>query len=450
LVKGIKEHKDQEILFSSFNTDSDIIADQQSSYVYGIKDENDLTFKNEKTQYLTHGFHSYPAKFIPQLPTWLMKKYSREDDTILDPFVGSGTTLVEALLNNRNCYGVEINPIGRLTSQAKSTPIDTILLLSLKGKFYDRLAILYSKYFVSDGFFNMGKEILNLWIPEIENIDKWFLPDVITELSIILKAINEIENNEFKTLLLVAFSSIIKTVSNARTEERNPKLRKELRKKPNTIKIFKGKLDRMAKDLIDFSEIVKGKKVKAKIIGKDARKLPLKMNEIDLVITSPPYAYAMDYVRMHKLSLYWLGEDNLINLDKKFIGTEKVYSNLYKEDFRFDIKIIDDVLQKLKNENRKKAYIVYNYFTDMRKCFEEMHRVMRKHAKACIVIGNSTVQNIEIQTHTCFDELAKKIGFKIYPTLERNIPLEKKGLSNVHTEYGGEMVQKEYINIFEK
>lgn len=446
--KKITYDETQEILFPSFHQDEFIDEEQQPSFV--SEGTVDLSFRNHATQYLTHGFHSYPAKFIPQLPTWLMTEYSKEMDTILEPFAGSGTTLVEALLNNRDCYGIEINPIGRLTSAAKSTPINPILLHNLKEDLYRRINSSMSMYFSADGMFQQTTTQFDLWTPKSEYIEKWFLQEVIVELAVIRKAILEVEDEKSRTLLLVAFSSIVKPVSNARTDERNPKLRKEQREKPNTFKVFKRKLDKMAADLMEFSERVKDKKVKAKIIGNDARNIALKDNSIDLIITSPPYAYAMDYVRMHKLSLYWLGEENLIELDKQFIGTEKVYSNIYKEDFHFDIPLIDEIIHRMKVLNKKKAYIVYNYFEDMRKCFREMHRVMKQKATAAIVIGNSTVQKVEIPTHLCFDEIAKQIGFTVFPALERTIPLESKGLSNVHVEYGGEMVQKEYINIFVK
>ncbi len=439
-----------ESLFPSFVENEFEKEEQKPGFVFEPAVAIDLSFRNHATQYLTHSFHSYPAKFIPQLPTWLMHEYSKEGDTILEPFAGSGTTLVEAILNNRNCYGTEINPIGRLTSAAKSTPIHSLALHKLKDELYRTINSLMNKHISNDGMFTRSKPTFDLWTPKLDHIEKWFLREVIIELAVLRKAILEIGDEKFKTLALVAFSSIVKLVSNARTDERNPKLRKELRDKPNTIKIFKTKLDKMSLDLSEYSERVKGKRVEAKIIGSDARNVPLKKNSVDLVITSPPYAYAMDYVRMHKLSLYWLGEEDLIELDKQFVGTERVYSNIYQEDFRYDIPFVDNIIQQMKKMNKKKAYIVYNYFEDMRKCFQEMYRVMKPKATAAIVIGNSTVQKVEIPTHICFNEIAAQIGFNVLPALERKVPLESKGLANVHVEYGGEMVQKEYINIFVK
>ena len=67
----------------------------------------DKTIKH--TAYITHGIYTYPAKFIPQLATKIILEHSEEDDIIIDPFMGSGTTVVEAIVNNRIGIGVDIS-----------------------------------------------------------------------------------------------------------------------------------------------------------------------------------------------------------------------------------------------------------------------------------------------------------------------------------------------------
>ncbi|MBC6400602.1 MAG: hypothetical protein GDA42_05690 [Ekhidna sp.] len=65
------------------------------------KEDRFLFISYEQTRY-THGIHKYPAKFFPELPRWLIKKYTKKNDIVLDPFGGSATASIEALLNNRN------------------------------------------------------------------------------------------------------------------------------------------------------------------------------------------------------------------------------------------------------------------------------------------------------------------------------------------------------------
>ena len=66
------------------------------------------------TTYLTHGIHSYPAKFIPHIPRYIIKNYTKPKEVVLDQFCGSGTALVEANLLGRNAYGIDINPLSKL------------------------------------------------------------------------------------------------------------------------------------------------------------------------------------------------------------------------------------------------------------------------------------------------------------------------------------------------
>lgn len=77
----------------------------------------DKTIKD--TSYITHGYYTYPAKFIPQLASRLIKEYSNENDIIIDPFMGSGTTIVEAIVNNRIGIGNDINEIAYLLANVK-------------------------------------------------------------------------------------------------------------------------------------------------------------------------------------------------------------------------------------------------------------------------------------------------------------------------------------------
>lgn len=92
----------------------------------------DKTIKD--TAYITHGYYTYPAKFIPQLASRLIKKHSNENDIVIDTFLGSGTTVVEAIVNNRIGIGTDINNIAYLIAKVKTTPIKTAELLQKFSK----------------------------------------------------------------------------------------------------------------------------------------------------------------------------------------------------------------------------------------------------------------------------------------------------------------------------
>jgi DNA modification methylase len=99
--------------------------------VQSLEVDDSWSFKDtspSQTSYITHDYHRYPAKFIPQLAGRIIKENSRVGDLVCDPFMGSGTTLVEAIVNKRRAYGTDINPVSVLISKAKTTPIDPVFL----------------------------------------------------------------------------------------------------------------------------------------------------------------------------------------------------------------------------------------------------------------------------------------------------------------------------------
>jgi len=94
----------------------------------------------------THGYHRYPAKFIPQIVRQLIKNYAPNgDEVIFDPFGGCGTTLVEAKLLGRKSVGLDINPIAKLITQVKVTPINPKLVEKYKDAFLNNYENLSKK-----------------------------------------------------------------------------------------------------------------------------------------------------------------------------------------------------------------------------------------------------------------------------------------------------------------
>lgn len=129
----------------------------------------DKTIKD--TAYITHGYYTYPAKFIPQLAQRLMLENTSESDIVIDPFSGSGTTVLESIVNKRIGIGTDINEIATLIAKVKTTPLDLVLatdeLRSLQCRISD----------VIENSYEATAEIALQKIPQVERIDFWYKPE---------------------------------------------------------------------------------------------------------------------------------------------------------------------------------------------------------------------------------------------------------------------------------
>lgn len=170
----------------------------------------DWDFADANTKTETHGFHSYPAMMIPQIARSLIHLYGDQGQTLLDPFCGSGTALVEARIHGLNSYGVDINPLALLLAKVKSLPlpVDDLKKLSLK---------------LCDDYLKANREYKDVsdkkLIPHFFNIEYWFHPKVSRELFLLRSVIEKIKDKDRREFFLVAFSQTVREVSYTRNDE---------------------------------------------------------------------------------------------------------------------------------------------------------------------------------------------------------------------------------------
>jgi len=374
--------------------------------------ELDWECVNENTTYLTHNIHPYHSKYIPQIAGNLIKFLSKEGDLILDNFSGSGTTLIEAKLLNRNAIGVDINPLACLISKSKTMTIPEKELKMTTANLIEEVRELINNTRTQKSLNNFNqntKNRLNEYkIVDFPYINGWFQPQVITELSIIKSQIDKLDSEDVKDFCLMVFSSIVRGVSNAASEFGNLMISKKKQKINNTFERFEKKIKEATKRLTDFSKMVNGSKIK--VINGDTRNLDfIKDNQIDLIVTHPPYIAAVPYAEYQKLSLRWLGFSDR-ELDNIIIGGK-----------------------------RQSNHVVERFNNDMQKVFNEMYRVLKKDKYCCVVIGNPVVRGKKIELNKSFVDMAKKSGFDFVKEIVRG---------KYHTTMG--KMKEEFILIFKK
>ncbi len=417
---------------------------------FDIPDNSTLFIASQDVAYLTHGIHEFPAKYIPQIPRWAIKRYCREEETdvVLDPFCGSGTTLVEAKLLGCNSLGVDVDPMGRLLTSVKTT-------------IYDPSEVQQAKSMISRLTSSAPKRLL---LPQFPNREHWFNDDVSSELAKIKWAIEEgCRKKELVNFFYICLSSIIRSVSNADPDQIFPEKTKWGMKKKHDLnafgvrKRFDAVVEKYVPRAIDFSRYC-NRSVYARIAGRDARKIDLEPNSVDVAITSPPYINAMDYPRVNQLEMYWLGlldGEEKRELKKQYVGTEAVPSAEYSTRHLLESKRYESVnkaMTQIYERDKLRAYVVYKFFVDMKQNFAEVYRVLRrahgvKRGRYVVVIGDGVVRKIPVSTHETLIECARDAGFKLEKAF--SYVIRHRTLLITRAEHSG-IIDKDWILVFRK
>ncbi|MDN3403007.1 MULTISPECIES: DNA methyltransferase [unclassified Pseudoalteromonas] len=373
----------------------------------------------------THYIHTYPAKLLKHIPIFFINSkvlLPEKKGTVLDPFCGSGTVLLESILSGHNALGCDANPLARLIAKVKTTSLDTNLI-----------------HQETKDILQYAKRLRKFTHVNVTNIDHWFPKKTQRDLSRLIRAIEQLPDSSEKDFFKVTFSSIVKKVSFS-----DPHLSVPVKIKPdkyinstmkkkaehrldevnnaNVFKIFEKQVEQNTNRISLLGE-AKIDALRCEVISKDARKITntlskdaelLQSNSVDLIVTSPPYAGAQKYVRSSSLSLGWLGycqENTLRDYEKQNIGREH-YSKLeYKNLLKLSIKEIDLELERIWKINPLRAHISGNYLFEMRAAISEMFRVLKKDRYCTIVIGNNEVCGQPFETQFFIRLLAESIGF---------------------------------------
>jgi DNA modification methylase len=395
----------------------------------------------KQVSYATHGIHKYPAKFIPQIPRFCIESYSKPGDIVLDPFMGSGTTLLESYISGRASYGIDIHPLARLIAKVKTTPIDPRVLVPQAESLITSV--------------KADKRADDSWVPEVPNRDHWFREPVLKELAIIKKHVWDVPDGLYKDFFKICFSSIIRKVSNSDNDSLIPEVtsfQKKLDEQGKTSYDAISKFENTvrsrlldAKDLWRLSKEVEekfGHAPAVNIIGADARAIELEDSSIDIAVTSPPYASAVHYVSVHKLEMYWLDMlKSTSELDSRVVGTARAYASQYRtwEPTTRQARL-RPVLDELLAKDRKSAYIVYKYFEGMRQNLDEVNRVLKRSGKYCMVVGENTFRKVRIPTYQLLADISAVCGFElkemfVYDVINRHLDIPRWNDSRIERDF---------------
>lgn len=396
----------------------------------------------------THGFHKYPAKFIPHIPKWAIAKYlnGNKDKFVFDPFCGSGTTLVESVLAGYNAIGVDIDPLSAMISKVKSTRVDETELNKI------------SCWLVKE----IKAKKKGTFKPDCETIEHWFTKDAIKKLSAIRTLINQIpakfgdnkKVQDIQELLMICFSSIIRRVSNADNESQKTYVSHTKVKEPEEVhSLFFSQLKLFIDRATKFSRITNTQAKSKVIVSSSATSLEKKLNgqQINLAITSPPYIKAIDYIYNQMVELFWIGDLFAMQTQTKqnekkiqYIGNKQIskveFKNYTPNNITLSIDKLDNKLQEIydtdKKNGHKHSYVTFKYFAEMEKHFAEMAKCLNKNTHYIMVVGDSNVSDIFIDTAEFLIDIAERNGFEItnkwgYKIKNRFMRFDRKGRGGI-------------------
>lgn len=405
----------------------------------------------KRAERYTHLIHSYPAKLLANIPYFFFATDTLcpTNGTVLDPFCGTGTVLLEAALSGRNALGADANPLAELIARGKTVYIPKEELLETLGVIIER-AKRYRRV-----------------VAHPEAIAIWYSPIALRQLTNLQRALEEVEDERQKTFFELCFSSVARRVSladpsisvpvhwNPNRFSRNPQRMEEVRKKLETLQSVNvyDKFETLSKVNIDRVASLRnkiGEGVTTRLVSNDARHLGLADNSVDMILTSPPYAGAQKYIRASWLSLYWL---NLVKLEDI---RELKRHNIGREDYRLEevfesytgIDAADAILKELyASGNMNRAFLAANYLNEMKDALDESCRVLKPNGYMVIVIGNNTVCKRQFDTQDFLTTYLVSRGLELQYKLIDDI--KSYGLMTKRNKTA-DKITREWILVFKK
>lgn len=410
---------------------------------YNREIDDRWTFRNANTKEYTHRYHVYPAMMIPQIARTLIEEYGPKGKlkTILDPYMGSGTTLVEASLKGINSIGIDLNPLARMMSKVKTTHYNEDVIKSQFAEISFHLS-----------FYDASK-VHNRNFDRVSNYKYWYSEDVLLKLSYLQQLINEYEfNNDFFKLIL---AEIIREASYTRNGEfKRFRMSKEkiATYNPNPFELFDKKARRNIGGLHEYNATTNRADV-AIYNFNSAYSIPhdiVENGSIDMVVTSPPYGDSRTTVAYGQFSRWaneWFGFNNAKNLDNELMGGNRCRK------VGFNSKELDSTLSEIRTIDEKRYWDVISFLNDYHLSIQNVANTVRIGGRVCYVVGDRRVRGVQIPLDYFTAEMFEQSGFTHIKTIVREIPSKRMPSLTSPTNKSGNSVQTmshEYIVILEK
>ena len=378
--------------------------------------------------------HPFPARMAPSI-VWDALPTQGDSLKVLDPMSGSGTTLVCARMRGHQALGCDTDPLALLIARAWCADADPEKILRRAEIVLERATKL-SECLEPENSFPRGVN------DETRKfISFWFDLETRCDLTALATCISRIRSESEKMFLWCAFSRMIITktagVSLARDVSHSRPHRAYDVAPVRPFNIFQKAVATVMRNCPFVVESTNAPSVNVQY--GDARLLPIETASIDMILTSPPYLNAIDYLRGHKLSLVWMGHDIP---EIRAIRSDNIGAEVSLEPSS-DISIQEamSAMADLEKIGDRHLGMIRRYVWDMKKVVKECARVLKKNGKAIFVVGDSTIRGVFVRNSEALACLAKHDGFTLVSHTTRPIETKRRYMPPPESMRAGDKMQ---------
>lgn len=408
--------------------------------------------RRKDPKYVTHGLHPYKGKFYPQLAKALINISGVTTGArILDPFCGSGTVLLEGMLNGYTAFGCDMNPLAAKIARAKTEilAVERSVAEQALKSLLERVRRAPKRFPTSRAQFSNAVA---------RELDNWFPGPVLDKFEWLLSHIRLFGDSRIVEFAEVVLSSIVRDVSQQDPSDLRIRRRKEALADAPVLKLYE---ERLASQLMRLEKYrsVAGRQpsdlIAPTIVNGDCRrletftKLGLEEQSVDCVVTSPPYATALPYIDTDRLSLMAImGIESLerTSLEGELTGSREIRRSV-KQELEQELlsesatdRLPEPVVKSLRSilaanrsvqvgfRRENMGALLWRYFCDMAENIQAIETVLKPGATAYYVVGNSKTKAgydwTTIDTCGFLIEIAKRVGLEARTMLDISVTTE--------------------------
>lgn len=403
------------------------------------------------SKYVTHGIHPYKGKFYPQLAKALINLSGVQPGAlILDPFCGSGTTILEGYLNGFQTAGCDMHPLAATIARAKVAILDVN-----PDVLREAVITILRKLEAAESALQEEQEQFAADVQD--EVADWFPRPVIHKLNMVLRVIRAVTAGVLRDFFEVILSSIIRDVSHQDPNDLRIRRRKTPLHDADVFGLFAEALDAQYNRIERFWSVrgyAPNRFFSCTVLQGDTReqttlaRVGATPESVDLILTSPPYATALPYIDTDRLSLlvlFGLNTTRRRPLEHGLVGSREIVT---AEKRRWEAELHSKASQQLPNRVRRALQaldarvkqsdagfrrqnmpaLLMRFFTDMQVILQNCRVSLKKGGQAMIIIGDNRTtigdKEIRIPTTDWIQEIAKSEHFDLVERLDISVTTE--------------------------